>query len=430
MLQALGAGLLALCPTAIHAQGGIWQASSLQTYMKAAVNGHPTAPQCNADNTICSAQCVQPPTNCEPSAVLLTVQPGAAPNTTNLSTAIPASPGGEIDANEYVKVSLPPGDYNMFTFAFEVSVPPGQDAYVNSLEFDFFQYIGQTWFNFSSRCLYAPTAAFPQIPAQWQIWNIGQTVVGPTGEVQKWANSGIPCVHFGPGWHKVVWQLKTLPAATPQQSQVCYLSLTIDGVTTPVPLGPNNPAPAVPKPDTDPDPYATNVTVNFALNPIHPSSPPPGPSPGAISMDIGPVSVTAWYDGTNPTSCTQHGTAALSLNSAAFQTGQTLIYQATLSPGPGAQPPVDIYLGAVTPDGLFVSLISVPPNGIGATAGASPTPFATNAQIAQPMNIPFTYTFTGGELPGTYFGYAEIVPAGGPPLQPLSLNIAPFQFTP
>src|SRR5437667_296102 len=67
---------------------------------------------------------------------------------------------------------------------------------------------------------------------------------------------------------------------------------------------------------------------------------------------------------------------------------------------------------------------------IGATVGTSPTLFATNVPLAQTIVVPFTYTFTGAEPAGTYFGYAEIVPAGGPPFQPLSANVTAFQFSP
>ena len=89
----------------------------------------------------------------------------------------------------------------------------------------------------------------------------------------------------------------------------------------------------------------------------------------------------------------QSPAAVFSLNDLAFQSGGSLGYQATLLPGTGQPPLVDIYLGARRPDGVFVSLISVPPNGTGVAVGAAPMPFATGVSLSQPIVVPFAYGF-------------------------------------
>ncbi len=127
-------------------------------------------------------------------------------------------------------------------------------------------------------------------------------------------------------------------------------------------------------------------------------------------------------------------TAAVTLNASAFHTGQTITYQATLTPG---SPPtqVDIYLGVLLPDGVtFLSLVPSPRGTIvfASPSGPVPVPFATNVTLTQTV-VPFPYTFTGGEAVGTYYTYAGLAVAGSDPLQPanqLSVGTQPFQFTP
>jgi hypothetical protein len=124
--------------------------------------------------------------------------------------------------------------------------------------------------------------------------------------------------------------------------------------------------------------------------------------------------------------------AAVALNGTSFRTGDTVGYQATLTPG-SAPPQVDIYLGALLPDGVtFVSLVPKPGGAIALAFGPVPVPFSANMTLV-PHVVPFSYTFAWSEPVGTYYTYAGIVAAGTAPLQPanqLSLAVQAFQFTP
>jgi photosystem II stability/assembly factor-like uncharacterized protein len=124
--------------------------------------------------------------------------------------------------------------------------------------------------------------------------------------------------------------------------------------------------------------------------------------------------------------------ATVALNGSAFHTAQTINYQATLTPG-ATLTPVDIYLGALLPDGVtFFSLIQVTPGVISTAVGPAPIPFLANVSLV-PLVVPFSYTFTGFDVAGTYFTYAGLTVAGSDPLQPtnrLSLAVESFQFTP
>jgi hypothetical protein len=127
-------------------------------------------------------------------------------------------------------------------------------------------------------------------------------------------------------------------------------------------------------------------------------------------------------------------TAAVTLNASAFHMGQTITYQATLTPG-STPTQVDIYLGVLLPD--EVTFLSLVPSPRGTIVFASPSgpvlvPFASNVTLTQTV-VPFPYTFTGGEAVGTYYTYAALVIAGGDPFLPanqLALSIQAFQFTP
>ena len=125
-------------------------------------------------------------------------------------------------------------------------------------------------------------------------------------------------------------------------------------------------------------------------------------------------------------------TAAVVLDGLAFRTAHTIAYQATLTPGSTAAQ-VDIYLGALLPDGLtFLSIVQVSPGVISIALGPSPIPFSANVTLTQAV-VPFSYTFTGFEPAGTYFAYAGLVVAGTNPFQPvnqLSLGVQSFQFMP
>jgi len=126
------------------------------------------------------------------------------------------------------------------------------------------------------------------------------------------------------------------------------------------------------------------------------------------------------------------GIAAVSLNESALCTGRTISYQATLTPGPKLTP-VDIYLGAVLPDGVtFLSLVQEPSGVISVALGPSPIPFQANVLLTQSVVVPSSYTFAGFEPAGTYSTYARLAIAGSNPLLPeneLDLAVQSFQFT-
>lgn len=129
---------------------------------------------------------------------------------------------------------------------------------------------------------------------------------------------------------------------------------------------------------------------------------------------------------------TMPSAAAVALNGSAFHAGQTITYQVTLTSG--ATPTlVDIYLGALLPDGVtFFSLIQTAPGVISAVVGSAPIPFLANVSLV-PLVIPFSYTFTGVEPVGTYFTYAGLTVARSNPLLPsnqLSLAVQAFQLMP
>jgi hypothetical protein len=141
---------------------------------------------------------------------------------------------------------------------------------------------------------------------------------------------------------------------------------------------------------------------------------------------------TALTEPINVTAASPPSAAVIALNGSVFRTGQTIVYQATLTPGsPPAQ--VDIYLGALLPDGVtFFSLVESSPGVITFTLAPSPIPLLANVTLT-PLVVPFPYTFLGFEPVGTYITYAILAVAGSNPLQPanqLSLAVRSFQFIP
>jgi len=142
-----------------------------------------------------------------------------------------------------------------------------------------------------------------------------------------------------------------------------------------------------------------------------------------LSTLLGPVSVTLM---SGP------ATATVTLNGSAFRTGQTITYQAALTPG-STLIQVDVYLGVLLPDGVtFLSLVQLSSGFISIALGPSPIPFRTNVTLT-PTVVPFSYAFAGFEPVGMYSAHAIIALAGSDPLQPanqLSRAVQAFQFTP
>lgn len=123
----------------------------------------------------------------------------------------------------------------------------------------------------------------------------------------------------------------------------------------------------------------------------------------------------------------------VTLNGTTVRTGETISYQATLTPD-STPTPADIYLGALLPDGTtFLSLTQGSEGSITFTLGSAPTPFLAGVTLSSDLIVPFVYTFTGGEPIGTYVTYAGMAIAGSDPLQSanqLSLGVQIFQFMP
>jgi len=85
--------------------------------------------------------------------------------------------------------------------------------HAQSLEFDLIQVSNGLKYNFGSQCAY--------VSGVWDVWN---------EKTQNWISTGIPCTRFSSNtWHHVQWLVERTGTSTK------YLSLTIDGKTTPIP---------------------------------------------------------------------------------------------------------------------------------------------------------------------------------------------------
>jgi hypothetical protein len=80
---------------------------------------------------------------------------------------------------------------------------------------------------------------------------------------------------------------------------------------------------------------------------------------------------------------------------------------------------VDVYVGAIVPDGWFVSWVGGPqaPTLVGST---SPVPFLANVVPAETKTFRLAHTFATGEPQGWYWLYGLVVNAGADPLDPRS----------
>jgi len=100
---------------------------------------------------------------------------------------------------------------NHFTLALDFYISNGDVA--EALEFDVNQSLNGTRYTYGTECSVLDTK-------QWNTWN------APT---MSWVPTGIPCPPFASNtWHHLEWQFERL------NGQVHYISVTVDGVTTPV----------------------------------------------------------------------------------------------------------------------------------------------------------------------------------------------------
>jgi len=93
---------------------------------------------------------------------------------------------------------------------------------------------------------------------------------------------------------------------------------------------------------------------------------------------------------------------------------------------------VDLYVGAILPDGRFASWVGDPAQPSLATGG-TPQPFLVNVIPAEASYSLTVQQFSGGDPTGWYTLYGIIVPAGAPPLDPgrwLSTSFSPLLVTP
>ena len=109
-------------------------------------------------------------------------------------------PGNNPSASHYIL------DWNVYT---DANAP----AVAEALEFDFVQVAAGRKFNFSSECNYAV--------GTWDTWNEA---------AMSWVHTSVPCNKFTPNtWHHLRWAYERVGA------QTHYISLTVDGVTYPIP---------------------------------------------------------------------------------------------------------------------------------------------------------------------------------------------------
>jgi hypothetical protein len=111
-----------------------------------------------------------------------------------------AHPGVDPNATHYIM------DWNVMT---DANAPTAAQA----LEFDFIQVANGLKFNFSSECNYAT--------GTWDTWNEPN---------MSWIHTSVPCTKLTPNvWHHFRWYYERVG------SQTHYISLTVDGVTYPIP---------------------------------------------------------------------------------------------------------------------------------------------------------------------------------------------------
>ena len=94
--------------------------------------------------------------------------------------------------------------------------------------------------------------------------------------------------------------------------------------------------------------------------------------------------------------------------------------------------PVDIYVGAILPDGRFVSWVGTPQAPVVVT-GAAPLPFIRNVELLEKLDASVRVEFVATEPAGWHLLYGIVVQTGGAPFDPaswISTHFYPFLMVP
>jgi hypothetical protein len=103
---------------------------------------------------------------------------------------------------------------NHFTHAVDFYISDGSIS--EALEFDANQSLNGTRYTYGTECSFLNAK-------EWRVWN-------PEGKT--WVGTGIPCLPFASQvWHHLEWNFER------RGGQVYYVSVTVDGITTPVNMG-------------------------------------------------------------------------------------------------------------------------------------------------------------------------------------------------
>lgn len=81
--------------------------------------------------------------------------------------------------------------------------------------------------------------------------------------------------------------------------------------------------------------------------------------------------------------------------------------------------PVDVYVGAILPDGRFASWVGTP-QAPAVVTGAAPVPFILDVNLLEKSETAVRVEFTATEPAGWYLLYGIVVTTGGAPFDPAS----------
>lgn len=94
--------------------------------------------------------------------------------------------------------------------------------------------------------------------------------------------------------------------------------------------------------------------------------------------------------------------------------------------------PVDVYIGAILPDGRVVSWVGTP-QAPALVTGAAPVPFIRNVDLLEKLDTSVRVEFTATEPAGWHLLYGIVVTTGGAPFDPASwvnTHFYPFLMVP